>query len=272
MKKLAIAALACVLVGGFCFSACTIERIDPEADNNTAATNTGKRVLNVCNWGEYIDEDLIAQFQEETGITVNYQTAESNESLYSLLKNGGANYDVICPSDYMISQLIEEDMLQPLNYDNIPNYSYIGDQFKNLAFDPNNEYTVPYTWGTLGIIYNKTMVDGEITSWSSLYDDANRGNVLLINNSRDAFGNALIYLDYSVNTTNEDEIRQAYHLPGLLGEHHQRGRDSSGVRPHRRRHPPGCLSGQGDGRGVQQDGAGQRRHRHLLRRRLPVHV
>ena len=236
MKKLAIAALACVLVGGFCFSACTIERIDPEADNNTAATNTGKRVLNVCNWGEYIDEDLIAQFQEETGITVNYQTAESNESLYSLLKNGGANYDVICPSDYMISQLIEEDMLQPLNYDvicpsdymisqlieedmlqplnydNIPNYSYIGDQFKNLAFDPNNEYTVPYTWGTLGIIYNKTMVDGEITSWSSLYDDANRGNVLLINNSRDAFGNALIYLDYSVNTTNEDEIRQAYDL------------------------------------------------------------
>ena len=196
MKKLAIAALACVLVGGFCFSACTIERIDPEADNNTAATNTGKRVLNVCNWGEYIDEDLIAQFQEETGITVNYQTAESNESLYSLLKNGGANYDVICPSDYMISQLIEEDMLQPLNYDNIPNYSYIGDQFKNLAFDPNNEYTVPYTWGTLGIIYNKTMVDGEITSWSSLYDDANRGNVLLINNSRDAFGNALIYLGY----------------------------------------------------------------------------
>ena len=212
MKKLAIAALACVLVGGFCFSACTIERIDPEADNNTAATNTGKRVLNVCNWGEYIDEDLIAQFQEETGITVNYQTAESNESLYSLLKNGGANYDVICPSDYMISQLIEENMLQPLNYDNIPNYSYIGDQFKNLAFDPNNEYTVPYTWGTLGIIYNKTMVDGEITSWSSLYDDANRGNVLLINNSRDAFGNALIYLGYSVNTTNEDEIRQAYAL------------------------------------------------------------
>ena len=107
MKKLAIAALACVLVGGFCFSACTIERIDPEADNNTTATNTGKRVLNVCNWGEYIDEDLITQFQEETGITVNYQTAGSNESLYSLLKNGGANYDVICPSDYMISQLIE---------------------------------------------------------------------------------------------------------------------------------------------------------------------
>ena len=212
MKKLAIAALACVLVGGFCFSACTIERIDPEADNNTAATNTGKRVLNVCNWGEYIDEDLIAQFQEETGITVNYQTAESNESLYSLLKNGGANYDVICPSDYMISQLIEEDMLQPLNYDNIPNYSYIGDQFKNLAFDPNNEYTVPYTWGTLGIIYNKTMVDGEITSWSSLYDDANRGNVLLINNSRDAFGMALYYLGYDVNTTDEAQIREAYEL------------------------------------------------------------
>jgi len=214
LKKLAVLALACVLAGSFCFSACTIERIDPNAESTGTASGdtTGKRVLNVCNWGEYIDESLITKFQEETGIKVNYQTAESNESLYSVLKSGGANYDVICPSDYMISQLIEEGMLQELNYDNIPNYEKIGDEFKGLAFDPENKYTVPYTWGTLGIIYNKTMVDGEITSWSSLYDDANKGNVLLINNSRDAFGNALIYLGYSVNTTNEDEIRQAYDL------------------------------------------------------------
>ena len=221
MKKLTALTLACTLAASLALTGCTIERVDgtstggSSTDNGGSTGNTqtdGKRVLNVCNWGEYIDVDLIQEFQEKTGIQVNYQTAESNESLYSLLKTGGANYDVICPSDYMISQLIEEDMIQKLNYDNIPNYEKIGDQFKGLAFDPNNEYTVPYTWGTLGIIYNKTMVDGEITSWSSLYDDANKGNVLLINNSRDAFGNALIYLGYSVNTTNEDEIRQAYDL------------------------------------------------------------
>ena len=221
MKKLTVLTLACTLAASLALTGCTIERVDgtsnggSSTDNGGSTGNTqtdGKRVLNVCNWGEYIDVDLIQEFQEKTGIQVNYQTAESNESLYSLLKTGGANYDVICPSDYMISQLIEEDMIQKLNYDNIPNYEKIGDQFKGLAFDPNNEYTVPYTWGTLGIIYNKTMVDGEITSWSSLYDDANKGNVLLINNSRDAFGNALIYLGYSVNTTNEDEIRQAYDL------------------------------------------------------------
>ena len=221
LKKLTALTLACTLAASLALTGCTIERVDgtstggSSTDNGGSTGNTqtdGKRVLNVCNWGEYIDLDLIQEFQEKTGIQVNYQTAESNESLYSLLKTGGANYDVICPSDYMISQLIEEDMIQKLNYDNIPNYEKIGDQFKGLAFDPNNEYTVPYTWGTLGIIYNKTMVDGEITSWSSLYDDANKGNVLLINNSRDAFGNALIYLGYSVNTTNEDEIRQAYDL------------------------------------------------------------
>ena len=221
LKKITALTLACTLAASLALTGCTIERVDgtstggSSTDNGGSTGNTqtdGKRVLNVCNWGEYIDVDLIQEFQEKTGIQVNYQTAESNESLYSLLKTGGANYDVICPSDYMISQLIEEDMIQKLNYDNIPNYEKIGDQFKGLAFDPNNEYTVPYTWGTLGIIYNKTMVDGEITSWSSLYDDANKGNVLLINNSRDAFGNALIYLGYSVNTTNEDEIRQAYDL------------------------------------------------------------
>ena len=110
------------------------------------------RVVNVCSWGEYIDESLIGQFEEETGITVNYQTVPSNEELYSILSMGGANYDVIVPSDYMISQLIEEDMLQPLDYEKIPNFERIADRFKNLSYDPENLYTVPYAWGTLGII------------------------------------------------------------------------------------------------------------------------
>ena len=182
---------------------------------------TGSRpVVNVCSWGEYIDEDLIGQFEEATGIRVNYQTAESNEALYSLLKSGGADYDVVVPSDYMIGRLISEDMLEKLDYSQIPNVSLIDDRFKNLSYDPANEYTVPYAWGTLGIIYNTAMVDEEITSWSALYDDKYAGNVLLINNSRDALGEALLYLGYSVNTTNEAEIREAY---GLVADASRRG-------------------------------------------------
>ncbi len=174
---------------------------------------TGSRpVVNVCSWGEYIDEDLITQFEEQTGIRVNYQTAESNEALYSLLKSGGADYDVVVPSDYMIGRLIAEDMLEPLDYSQIPNFSLIDDRFRNLSYDPDNRYTVPYTWGTLGIIYNTSLVDEEITSWSALYDDKYAGQVLLINNSRDAIGEALFYLGCSVNTADKEEIRRAYEL------------------------------------------------------------
>ena len=171
-----------------------------------------ERVVNVCSWGEYIDEDLIYQFEEETGIKVNYQTAESNEALYSLLKTGAGDYDVIVPSDYMIGRLIAEDMLAELNYDNIPNYSKIGDQYKGLSYDPDNKYTVPYTWGTLGIIYNTTMVDEEITSWDAMFDEKYAGQVLMIRNSRDALAAALLDLGYDINTTDEAQIREAYQL------------------------------------------------------------
>ena len=177
----------------------------------TGATSA-RPVVNVCSWGEYIDTSLITQFEEETGIRVNYQTVESNETLYSLLKSGGADYDVVVPSDYMIAKLIEEDMLEKLDYGNIPNFSLIDERFKHLSYDPENAYTVPYTWGTLGIIYNANAVEGEITSWSALYDSQCAGQVLLINNSRDALGAALLYLGYSVNTTDEDEIREAYEV------------------------------------------------------------
>ena len=177
----------------------------------TGATNA-QPVVNVCSLGEYIDEELITQFEEETGIIVNYQTAESNEAMYSTLKSGAGDYDVIVTSDYMIAQLMEEDMLTELDYSAIPNFGLISPRFRNLSYDPENRYTVPYTWGTLGIIYNTAMVDGEITSWSSLYDGRYAGNVLLIDNSRDALGEALLYLGYSVNTTDEREIREAYEL------------------------------------------------------------
>ena len=186
---------------------------DSNSDSNSGGSNgSGKRVVNVCSWGEYIDEDLIYKFEDETGIKVNYQTAESNEALYSLLSIGGADYDVIVPSDYMIARLIDEGMLAELNYDNIPNYAKIGEQYKSLSFDPENKYTVPYTWGTLGIIYNSTMVDGDIDSWDAMFDEKYADNVLMIRNSRDALAAALLDLGYDINTTDEAQIREAYEL------------------------------------------------------------
>ena len=175
----------------------------------SAYGTAGQRVVNVCSWGEYIDESLIDQFEEETGITVNYQTVESNEALYALLKSGAGDYDVIVPSDYMISQLIEEGMLEKLDYSKLPNFELIDERFTYLPYDPANEYTVPYTWGTVGIIYNAAVVEKEVTSWDILFSDEYAGQVLLINNSRDAIGIALMYLGYSVNTTDEAEIREA---------------------------------------------------------------
>ena len=204
-KRLVSVAAVCAIVGGMVL---------------LGGATKSDRVVNVCSWGEYIDPDLITQFEEKTGIRVNYQTAESNEALYSLLKSGGGDYDVIVPSDYMIAQLIEEDMLEELNYDNIPNFSLIDDRFKNLSYDPENKYTVPYAWGTVGIIYNRGMVEEEITSWGALYDDRYAGDVLLINNSRDALGIALMYLGYSVNTTDEAQIREAY---AVLADANERG-------------------------------------------------
>ena len=166
----------------------------------------------VCSWGEYIDETLITQFEEETGIMVNYQTVESNEALYALLKAGAGDYDVVTPSDYMISQLIEEDMLEELDYSNIPNFELIDDRFKNLSYDPENKYTVPYAWGTIGIIYNTTMVDGEVTSWDVMFDDTYANNVLMFRNSRDAMAIALLELGYSLNTTDPAELNAAFEL------------------------------------------------------------
>ena len=178
----------------------------------TGRSANTERVVNVCSWGEYIDESLIDEFEQKTGITVNYQTAESNEALYSLIEMGGADFDVIVPSDYMVARLIDEGLLAELDYDNIPNYALIGDQYKGLSYDPENKYTVPYTWGTLGIIYNTTMVDEEITSWDAMFDTRYAGQVLMINNSRDAMAAALLDLGYSINTTDEGQLQEAFEL------------------------------------------------------------
>ena len=168
--------------------------------------------VNVYNWGEYIDESIFADFEAATSIKVNYSTFTSNEMMYSNLKTGGASYDVIIPSDYMISRLIEEDMLEKLDFANIPNYGLIDEAYKNREYDPANEYSVPYMWGIIGIIYNTAMIDEEITSWGALFDAKYTGEVLMFDNSRDAFGIALKYLGYSLNTTDEAELNEAYEL------------------------------------------------------------
>lgn len=173
--------------------------------------------LDVYNWGEYISDgsddslDVIEAFEELTGIRVRYTTFASNEDLYAKLQSG-VSYDILIPSDYMIARMINEGMLQKLDFSNIPNYKYIDDSYKDLECDPYNEYSVPYTWGCVGIIYNTTMTEKEITSWDALWDESYMGNILMFRNSRDAFGIALLKLGYSLNTTDENELAEAAEL------------------------------------------------------------
>ena len=171
--------------------------------------------LNVYNWGQNIADgsddtlDIIAAFEEAyPHINVNYSTYDSNEALYTKLSNGGITVDVIIPSDYMIARLINEDMLLELDFENIPNYAHIDDTFKNTSFDPENKYSVPYTWGTVGIIYNTKYVDeADVTGWELLWNEKYAGKILMFDNSRDAFGIAQYLLGYDVNTTDKDELR-----------------------------------------------------------------
>lgn len=171
--------------------------------------------LNVYNWGEYISDgaddtlDVNKEFEERYGIKVNYTNFESNENMYNKLKSGGANYDIVIPSDYMIAKLIEEEMLAELDFSNIPNYQYIIPKYKNLYYDPDNKYSVPYTVGMVGLIYNTTMVEGEPDSWSILWDEKYAGKILMFNNPRDTFGIAQFLLGQSVNTSDLDDWDKA---------------------------------------------------------------
>jgi len=176
--------------------------------------------LNVYNWGQYIADgsddsmEVIAEFEKRyPHIKVNYSTYDSNEIMYSKLANGGITVDVIIPSDYMIARMISEDMLLPLNFDNIPNYRYIDENFKNTAYDPDNIYSVPYTWGTVGILYNTKYVDvADITGWELLWNEKYAGKILTFGNSRDAFGIAQFLLGYDINTTDKAELDKCAEL------------------------------------------------------------
>ena len=164
--------------------------------------------LVVFNWADYIDEDVIKTFEKETGINVVYDTFDSNESMYAKVKASGG-YDVLFPSDYMIERMLAEGLLQPIDMENVPNAAHIDERFTNLPYDPNNEYSVSYMWGTVGIMYNTSMISEEITSWDTLWDPAYAGQIFMYDSQRDAFAASLKRLGYSVNTRNVDELLAA---------------------------------------------------------------
>lgn len=212
MKKILALTLACAMTMGLLLSGCAMDEPSASGSGSGGNNSGGSREVVVCGWGENIDEELFALFEEKTGIKVIYQEAESNEIMYAMVAMGGSGYDVVVPSDYMVAQMIEEGMLAELDFGNIPNYDLIADRFKNLTYDPDNKYAVPYTWGTLGLIYNPTLIEDEIASWGALFDEKYAGMTAMIGNPRDAIGAALMYLGYSVNTDNAAEIQEAYQL------------------------------------------------------------
>ena len=166
--------------------------------------------INVYNVGDYIDEELIEQFEAENpGIKVNYETYYTNEEMHVRVSNGVSDYDVIFPSDYMLEKMIEEDLLREINYDNIPNFKEIGEEYLNQPYDPEQKYSVPYMWGTMGILYNTTMVDEEVDSWQILWNEKYKDNIFMLDSERDTLGITLKMLGYSMNTKNENELNQA---------------------------------------------------------------
>jgi len=176
---------------------------------SVAGCGSNKATLNVYNWGDFIDPEVIKEFEKEFNVKVNYDTFATNEDMYVTIAKGGTNYDVTFPSDYMIERMISEGLLEKIDKNNIPNLSNIDDRFLDLDFDPNNEYSVPYMWGTVGIIYNKNMVDDIVDSWDILWNEKYKGQILMLDSQRESIGVALKKLGYSMNTRNLDELEQA---------------------------------------------------------------
>lgn len=168
-----------------------------------------QKVVKVYNWGDYIDPEVLKDFEKETGIKVIYDTFATNEDMYVKIKSGGSDYDVAIPSDYMIKRMINEDLIEKIDPQALENYHFISDRFKNLAFDPANAYSVPYMWGTVGIIYNTKMVDDPVDSWEILWNPKYEKQILMLDSPRDSIGLTLQYLGYSLNTKTDQEIDAA---------------------------------------------------------------
>lgn len=199
MKKRLLAALAAVLIlGAALLGGCSSQGGKP-------ATVT----LNVLCWGDYIKEEVVDAFEEEYGIRINYISASSNEEMYVSIQTGGAAFDVIFPSDYLVERLIGEDRLQAIDYDKLPNAQYLDPKFLAETYDPGNAYSVPYTWGTLGILYNTTLVSEPVTSWDILWDEDYAGKIFMYDSMRDSIAAALLRLGYDVNTQDTAQIAEA---------------------------------------------------------------
>ena len=166
----------------------------------------------VYNWGDYIDPAVNDMFTKETGIKVVYSDYANNEEMYASVEPGNVKYDVLFPSDYMIEKMINRDMLQKMDFSQMPNYENIDEQFLNLPYDPNNEYSVPYMWGTVGIVYNKTMVDEPVDSWDVLWDSKYKEQIFMYDSERDSIMVALKKLGYSMNTRDEKQLEEAKEL------------------------------------------------------------
>ncbi|GMB09800.1 ABC transporter substrate-binding protein [Thermolongibacillus altinsuensis] len=177
---------------------------------NSSEGYSGKNTLTVYNWGDYIDPDLIKKFEKETGIKVIYQTFDSNEAMMTKIAQGGTTFDVAVPSEYAISKMKEEGLLLPIDHSKLPNLKYIDPRFLNLSFDPGNKYSIPYFWGTVGIVYNPEMLGGKkITSWNDLWDPNLKNQILLVDGAREIMGMALNSLHYSLNDTNKAHLQEA---------------------------------------------------------------
>lgn len=216
MKKVLSIILAAVTVLSLSlFAGCGKSNTEVKNLEGTYTKDFAGTTLNVFNWGEYISDgsegslDVVAAFEKVTGIKVNYVTYESNEAMYAKIKSGAVAYDVIIPSDYMIERMKNEGLLQKIDLTKISNYKYIDDQYKGLYFDENEEYTVPYNVGMVGLIYNSKMVSGDPDSWSIMWDEKYKGNILSFNNSRDAFAIAQFLLGIDINTTDKSDWDKA---------------------------------------------------------------
>ncbi|WP_433958135.1 ABC transporter substrate-binding protein [Cytobacillus horneckiae] len=184
---------------------------------NTAQGYTGDNTLTVYNWGDYIDMDILDQFEEETGIKVIYETFDSNEAMLTKIQQGGTSYDIAVPSEYAIEKMEEEDLLLPIDHEKIPNLQYIDSRFLDLSFDENNKYSIPYFWGTVGILYNPDEVgDISFTEWDDLWDPSLKNDILLVDGAREVIGFSLNSMNYSLNETNKARLVEAKEKLDLL--------------------------------------------------------
>ncbi|AND40063.1 MULTISPECIES: ABC transporter substrate-binding protein [Cytobacillus] len=202
MKKL-VQALAAVLIVSFAL-------LYIASGLNSSQGYTSGNTLTIFNWGDYIDADLVDKFEQETGIKVIYETFDSNEAMMTKIEQGGTAYDIAVPSEYAIEKMKEEDLLLPVDHSKIPNLKYIDQRFMDLPFDPGNEYSIPYFWGTVGILYNTDILgDKKITSWNDLWDPELKNQILLIDGAREVMGMGLNSLHYSLNDKNRDHLVEA---------------------------------------------------------------